>query len=362
MASDRIDVAIVGGGVVGLAVGRELSRRGGTVAVFERNPRPGQETSSRQSGVIHAGLYYPSDTLKARLCLEGRRALYEFCRRHHVAHARVGKLIVATNRAEEAGLEALLEQGRHNGVEGLRLVTAAEVQAREPEVRATAGLLSEVSGIVSSDELVAALERRMIAAGGVLLTGQEVVGLGGGPGDWCLGVRPARGEPYEVRAAEVVNAAGLWAGDVAGWVGDSGLRVHYCKGEYFWTTRALVRGLVYPLPEAGLRGLGVHATVDLDGRVRFGPDTTYVAALDYQVDPGKAPAFHRTAARYLPDLRVEDLQPDMAGVRPKLAAGGEGFRDFVVERGASGVVHLAGIESPGLTSCLALGREVADRL
>lgn len=179
---------------------------------------------------------------------------------------------------------------------------------------------------------------------------------------WRLAVRPARGAPYEVGAGEVVNAAGLAAGALARACGDGGFAVHCCKGDYFWTTRPLVHGLVYPLPEAGLRGLGIHTTVDLAGRVRFGPDTEYVAAPRYDVDPAKAAAFHRAARRYLPDLRVEDLQPDTSGVRPKLAAPGEGFRDFHVARGASGVLHLAGIESPGLTSCLALGREVADRL
>jgi len=357
----EVDVAVVGAGLVGLAVAREAAARGLSVAVLERNPRVAQETSSRHSGVLHAGLYYPTDSLKAQLCVEGRRELVTFCRRHDVPHRICGKLIVAASEAEEEGLERLAAQGESNGVEGLRRVTAAEVRAREPNVTAAAGLLSEATGIVSSDDLAAALQRRVEDLGGLVLLGQEVVGLASGAGGWSLSIRPRRGDIYTFAAGQVVNAAGLWAGDVARLGGDPDLRIHYCKGDYFWTTRLAVNGLVYPLPEAGLQGLGVHTTVDLAGRIRFGPDTTYVEALDYRVDEAKAPAFARAVSRYLGGLSADDLQPDTSGIRPKLTADGS-FADFHIGRGPTGLLDLAGIESPGLTSCLAIGRRVADLL
>jgi len=361
MSGTDVEVAVIGAGVVGLAVARDLARRGVSVAVVERNPRPGQETSSRHSGVLHAGLYYPTGTLKARLCVEGRRELVTLCRRQGVDHAVCGKLIVATTLAEEEGLHRLLRQGQDNGVEGLRLVTADEVRQREPNVTAVAGLLSEATGIVSSDDLTAALERGLLDHGGVLLCRHEVVGLQPASDGWSVRVQPAGDDRYSFAAQQVVNAAGLWADGVAGLAGERDLTVHLCKGDYFWTTRAAGHGLVYPLPEPGLRGLGVHATVDLSGRVRFGPDTAFVDELAYDVDGGKAGAFARAIARYLPGIAAADLQPDTSGIRPKLT-GEDRFHDFVVRRGESGLVTLAGIESPGLTSCLALGRLTADLL
>lgn len=359
MVPVRMDVVVIGAGVVGLAVGRALAGQGLDTAVVERHPRPGQETSSRHSGVLHAGLYYPTDTLKARLCVEGRRRLVAFCERHGVPHAVCGKVIVATSAAEEAELQRLHAQGLDNGVEGLERITGAQVRQREPSVRATAGLLSAATAIVSSDDLVAALERSLLARGGLVLPGLEVVGLEPRSDHWTVSVRPLRGDPHTFEATEVVNAAGLAAAAVARLAGEDDLRIHYCRGDYFWTTRPVVRGLVYPVPDPGLRGLGVHTTVDLAGRVRFGPDTTWIDDIAYDVDPSKAPAFAAALARYLDGIGAEDLQPDTAGIRPKLSSE-DRFTDFLLRRGPSGLVTLAGIESPGLTSCLALGRETAD--
>ena len=359
MATGRVDVMVIGAGVVGLAVGRALASRGLDTAVLERHVRPGQEISSRHSGVLHAGLYYPTDSLKARLCVQGRRRLKAFCERHEVPHSDCGKVIVATSPDEEALLHRLLQQGRDNGVEGLELISGEQVRRREPHVRATAGLLSRATGIVSSDDLLAALERSVLAHGGLVLPGNEVVGLKSSSTHWKVSVKPLRGEPHTFEADQIVNAAGLGAAAVARLAGEDDLTIHYCKGDYFWTTRPVVRGLVYPVPAAGLRGLGVHTTVDLAGRIRFGPDTEWVDSLQYDVDRNKAPAFATALARYLEGIHVEDLQPDTAGIRPKLHLG-DGFTDFVVRRGPSGLITLAGIESPGLTSALALGREVAD--
>jgi L-2-hydroxyglutarate oxidase LhgO len=359
VATGRVDVAVIGAGVVGLAVGRALAAQGLDTAVLERNPRPGQETSSRHSGVLHAGLYYPTGSLKARLCVEGRRALVAFCQRHDVPHAVCGKVIVATSEAEEAELQRLHAQGLDNGVEGLERITGAQVRQREPSVRATAGLLSAATAIVSSDDLVAALERSLLARGGLVLPGNEVVALQPTGDHWTVTVQPLRGEAHSFEAGQVVNAAGLAAAAVARLAGEDDLQVHYCRGDYFWTTRPVVRGLVYPVPEPGLRGLGVHTTVDLAGRIRFGPDTTWIDDIAYDVDPSKAPAFAAALARYLDGIDVADLQPDTSGIRPKLTRD-DRFTDFLLRRGPSGLVTLAGIESPGLTSCLALGREVAD--
>ncbi len=358
MGAVDVDVVVIGGGLVGLATARALVAGGRQTALVERNPRLAQETSARHSGVIHAGLYYPPGSLKARLCVEGRRELVRFCRRHHVEHRMVGKLIVATTAEEEPALQELLDRGRANGVEGLRLVGRAAVARREPAVRAVAGLLSTVTGIVSSDELAAALERDAVEGGAVVLLRHAVVGLQRTGDGWRVSLAPPDGRRYDISALQVVNAAGLWAGEVAALAGETDLAVSYCKGSYFWTPRDLVRGLVYPLPETGLRGLGVHTTVDLGGRVRFGPDTEWVDGLDYGVDPGAAARFGAAVRRYLPALRDGDLRPDTAGIRPKLDRTGR-FADFVLRRGPSSLVTLAGIESPGLTACLALGRAAA---
>ncbi len=358
MDGGRVDVVVIGAGVVGLAVGRALARRGLDTAVLERNVRPGQETSSRHSGVLHAGLYYPPGSAKARMCVEGRRRLVAYCERHDVPHAVCGKVIVATSEAEEAHLQRLLDQGRRNGVEGLEPITGAQVREREPNVRATAGLLSRATGIVSSDDLITALERSVLARGGLVLPGSEVIALHRAADHWTVTVRPLRGDVHTFEAGEVINAAGLGAAAVARLAGEDDLEVHPCKGSYFWTTRPVVRGLVYPVPEEGLRGLGVHTTVDLAGRIRFGPDTEWVDELDYAVDDARAPAFAAAVARYLEGITADDLQPDTAGMRPKLHRE-DRFADFVVRRGPSGLVTLAGIESPGLTSCLALADEAA---
>ncbi len=361
-----VEVVVIGAGVVGLAVARELALRGLSVVVLERNPRPGQETSSRHSGVIHAGIYYPTGSLKARLCVEGRRRLVEFCGRYGVPHRITGKLIVAVSPAQEASLGYLRRQARANGVEEVAPISLAEVRRREPRVRCAAALWSPVTGIVDAEELIRALDRQFAAAGGHLLTDHRVTGLEPDTRGWRVEVRPGRGEAYAIRATHVVNAAGLGAVALASIAGQSVPPLHLCKGTYFWTPRPLVQGLVYPLPEAGLAGLGIHTTVDLAGRIRLGPDTEYVDRIDYEVDAGREEAFREAAARYLPDLAPGDLRPDTAGIRPKLVGPDEGVQDFRIERteasGGAVLLSLLGIESPGLTASLAIGREVADRL
>lgn len=364
--STDVDVVVIGAGVVGMAVGRELAARGRSVAVLERNGRAGQETSSRHSGVIHAGIYYPTGSLKARLCVEGRRQLLEFCGRHGVPHRITGKLIVAVTDREEGALEELRARAHANGADEIRHITRDEVRRREPGVRCVAALWSPMTGIVDAEALIRALDRRLATHGGHLLLDHEVVGLSPDPHGWRVDVRPGRGVPHRIRATHVVNAAGLRAQTVARLAGQPAPALHPCKGSYFWTPRPVVRGLVYPLPEAGIQGLGIHTTVDLDGRIRFGPDTEFVERIDYGVDASRAGAFLEAASRYLPDLRPGDLRPDTAGIRPKLVGPGGDFADFRIDgfgaAGGGNLLSLFGIESPGLTASLAIAREVVAQL
>lgn len=359
-------VAVVGGGVVGLAVAARLAPRAALI-LLERHPRHGTEASSRNSEVVHAGMYYSPGSLKARLCRSGNALLYEFCARHDVPHRRTGKLIVATRAEETAALDALYERGRANGV-ALERLTGAAARALEPNVPAVAALLSPATGIVSAHGLMDALLHQALAAQAVVQTRSEVVALQRRSADWDVVVRS--GEREESFTAErVVNAAGLDSDTVAALAGvevaAAGYTLRYWKGSYFSAPPArwsLVSRLVYPVPDAV--SLGVHVVISLDGRVRFGPDAEYLEdrRRDYSVDEARRPAFAAGARRLLPALREDELFPDMAGIRAKLQGPGEGPRDFVIAeesaRGRPGLVDLVGIDSPGLTSALAIAGEV----
>jgi L-2-hydroxyglutarate oxidase LhgO len=359
---DHIDIAIIGAGVVGLAVARTLSATGRSVAVLERHPTFGRETSSRNSEVIHAGIYYPTGSLKAALCVEGAALLYAYCRRHHIEHREAGKLIVAVEPGELAALETLRQTGEASGAAGLRFLDQNEVRALEPQVAGAAGLFSPHTGILNAHQLMETLAAEAQSQGALLTYGTEVVGLEYSGERYRVTVAD---EHYQFEARVVVNCAGLAADRVASLLGlrDPESTLHWCKGDYFSASRPLnVRHLVYPVVTAQAHGLGIHLTLDLGGRVRFGPDVTYVDTLDYAVDAGKREAFWSAAHRYLPALRLEDLAPDTAGIRPKLQGPNDGFRDFIIrqetERGFPGLVNLIGIESPGLTACLAIARRV----
>jgi L-2-hydroxyglutarate oxidase LhgO len=369
--SREVDVVVVGGGAVGLACGAALARAGRRVVLLERNAGLARETTSRNSGVIHAGIYYPAGSQKAQLCVEGRERLYERCARERIPHRQFGKVIVATSEAEIRVLEDLRAKGTANGAPGLELVSGAEVTRREPCVRAVAGLLSPRTGIVDAHELCLSLAAELEAAGGIVLLHNTLEALEPAPGGWRVTARAPGEPPASVESAAVVNAAGLAADRVAALAGidveAAGYRQHPCKGDYF----ALVpsaplsfAGLVYPVH--GQAGLGVHVTLDLGGRVRFGPDAHYVDVLDYAIDPAKSAEFAEAAGRYLPGLRAEWLSPDQSGIRPKLQAPGEAFRDFVIAeesaRGRPGLVNLVGIESPGLTASLAIAERVGGLL
>ncbi|HBZ68677.1 MAG TPA: FAD-dependent oxidoreductase, partial [Deltaproteobacteria bacterium] len=325
-------IVVVGAGVVGLAAAAALARAGRFVVVLERNGGIAREITSRNSQVIHAGLYYPKGSHKAVLCVAGRELLYERCAAQAIPHRRTGKLVVATNEREVSFLERLAAQGVGNGAPGLELVDGAAVRRLEPAVRAVAALYSPASGIVDAHAFALSFAAEAEAHGATIALEAELVGVEPAGGGYKLGVRRRGGELETLRCDGVVNAAGLGAERVAQLAGIDtlarGWRIHPCKGDYF----ALAPGaplrferLVYPVPAGA--GLGIHATLDLGGRIRFGPDAEYVDKEDYRVDARKAERFAEAVRRYVPSLEAAWLSPDQAGVRPKLQGPGEGFRD-----------------------------------
>ncbi len=365
---EEVECIVIGAGVVGLAVARSLALRGREVIVLEAAGAIGTETSSRNSEVIHAGIYYPKGSLKARACVAGRQMLYRYAAEHGVPVQRCGKLIVATDAAQTEELWALQAKAAGNGVTDLERLTAAEAMAMEPALSCVAALLSPSTGIIDSHAFMLALQGDAEAAGAMIAFHSPVSGGVAGEGGIVLEVGGAA--PMRLRARAVVNSAGLHAPDLAGRI--AGLRpgsvpsAAYAKGSYFTLSgvRPPFGRLIYPMPEPG--GLGVHVTLDLAGQMRFGPDVQWVDRLDYDVDPARGERFYAAVRRYWPGLPDGALQPGYAGIRPKLGAPGAPASDFVIqgaaEHGAAGLVNLFGIESPGLTAALALAELVADQL
>jgi len=367
----EVDVVVIGAGVVGLACAAILAARGLSVVVLEREGQTCTGVTSRNSQVVHAGIYNPVGSLKSLLCVEGRHDLVARCQRWKVPYRKTGKLIVASEDADLSRLEELLERGRANGVEGLRLLDAGQVKAREPQLRAAAGIESPETGIVDAVAYARSFWTEAEQAGAQMALCAEVTRIEKQANGYRVCARNPQSGESEVSTAAVVNAAGLDADEVAARAGMDvdalGYRLHRCKGDYF----SLAPGkplslshLIYPLPE--ISGLGIHATLDFDGRLRFGPDTEYVPELGYDVDPAKAEGFSEAIRRYFPEVQPDWLVPDFAGIRPKLAGPGEVFRDFVIEeesaRGFPGFVNLIGIESPGLTASSAIARRVSEAL
>ncbi|MBI3550931.1 MAG: NAD(P)/FAD-dependent oxidoreductase [Elusimicrobia bacterium] len=362
---DEIDAVVVGAGAVGLALAARLARADRNVVVLERHERHGMETSSRNSEVVHSGLYYPAASLKTKLCVEGRRRLYELAPKRGFFVKKTGKLIVACEQGELEKLEALKKNGEANGVEGLELVDGKDLAQFSYGVKAVAALWSPETGIVDSEDLMRAALDEAKDKGAIFLWGCGLSNVGRKDGRYDLWVT-GQDEPIPARC--VINSAGLNADKIAALAGLDcgaiGYGLHYYKGEYFSLKRPLeVRPLVYPVPSK--QGLGIHLTVDRQGRHRLGPNAFPVEKLDYDVDSSHADSFHAAASRYLPDLKREDLMPGTSGIRPKLAADGS-FRDFVIAeesaRGLPGWVNLLGIESPGLTASLAIADYVANLL
>lgn len=365
-----VPLTVVGAGVVGLAVAARLAPRFPDLVILERRDKHGQETSSRNSEVIHAGMYYPTGSWRARLCVRGNALLYELCQRHQIPHRRLTKIIAASETAELPALEKLLALGQANGVRLTRL-SARETQEMEPYVNSVGALLSPRTGIVSAHGLMDFLLHAAQEAGATFQPRTALIGLERRTQDYRLTVRT--GDLTESFTSErVVNAAGLEADTVAGLAGidleAAGYRLHYCKGSYFVVSPAqsgLVARLVYPLPSHD--SLGTHAVLGLEGRLRFGPDVEYLPdrRLDYQVDESRRAAFGAAIRRLVPAIQDQDLSPDLAGIRGKLQGPRDPFRDFVIAeesaRGLPGLVNLVGIDSPGLTAAIAIAEEV-DRL
>ena len=364
---EQVDTVVIGAGVVGLAVARALAMAGREVIVLEAENAIGTHTSSRNSEVIHAGIYYPKDSLKARLCVAGRQQLYAYCADHGVSHQRCGKLIVATSPAQIPQLEKILAQGRANGVTDLTALDLARVRDMEPAVQCVAALHSPSTGIIDSHGLMLAYQGDAEAHGAMLAFTGPV--SGGRVQDDGILLEVGGEQPMQLLARRVVNSAGLHAPKVAASLeGFPPAHVppsYYCKGNYYSLAgRAPFSRLIYPIPEAA--GLGVHVTLDLAGQARFGPDVEWIDKIDYTVDPQRAEKFYAAIRSYWPDLKDGALSPGYSGIRPKIQAPSEPARDFMIEgprdHGVAGLVNLFGIESPGLTASLALGDMVAGLL
>lgn len=362
---ERVDAAVIGAGVVGLAVARALALRGREVLILEAAERFGSGVSSRNSEVIHAGIYYPRGSLKARLCVEGRDRLYDFCREHGVAHRRCGKLIVASDESELAGLERIRGAALANGVELARL-GRAEALALEPELRCAAALHSPLTGIIDAHAYMLALLGQAESRGALLSCDSAVSALALRGDGFLIAVN---GAPLSLHARALVNSAGLSAPGVArlmdGFPAERVPTAHFLKGSYFGLSgRAPFTRLIYPLP--GPHALGVHLTLDLAGRARFGPDVEWVDELDYRVDAQRAAGFYTAIRAWWPALADGALEPAYCGIRPKITGPGEPAADFRIDgpatHGVPGLVQLFGIESPGLTASLAIAERVVELL
>lgn len=366
-AEADIGAVVIGAGVVGLACARALSRAGHETIVLERHGAIGTEISARNSEVIHAGLYYPEGSLKARLCVMGRGMLYRYLDAHGLPYRRTGKLIVATEEAQLGVLGGVAERARANGVSDIREMSAAEARAMEPALRCVAALHSPSTGILDAHAYMLSLRGEFEDAGGAIAFGSNVARIEAAGADFLVHVEGD--EPMRLRTRIVVNAGGLWAPALA--ARTDGLdaahvpTAFFAKGNYFTLAgRAPFSRLIYPVPEAA--GLGVHLTLDMGGQARFGPDVEWIEVEDetpdYAVNPARGDAFYVEVRRYWPGLKDGALQPAYAGVRPKINAAGEPAADFVISgpetHGLAGLVNLFGIESPGLTASLAIAEEV----
>ena len=357
--AERCDAVVIGAGVIGLAVARELAMAGREVLILERNALIGAETSSRNSEVIHAGIYYPTGSVKAETCVRGKALLYDYCDRRHVPYNRVGKLIVATSDAQLDVLRGYQRQALRNGVGPLRWLDRAEALRLEPEIRCLAGVFSETTGVIDSHGFMLSLHGDVEAHGGIVSFHTEVTGLDREDGRLLV-----RCGDFDLAAQIVVNAAGLEAPQVANALGGQ-RRAYYAKGHYYTLSgRSPFTHLVYPVAEPG--GLGVHVTLDMAGQARFGPDVVWIDEADYAFDSTNRDGFVKAIQKYYPGLDPDHLHPDYTGIRPKLAPAGGPATDFVIEgpaeHGIPGLVNLLGIESPGLTSSFAIAERVARLL
>jgi len=368
---EKVDAVVVGAGVVGLAVAQEVSRLFPNVLVIERHAGFGQETSSRNSEVIHAGIYYPKDSLKARTCVEGRALLYEFCLKNNIPHKRLGKLIVANTPAEIKKLEELFKAGLDNGVSDLELIDEKKIRKLEPNIRAKAAIYSPSTGIIDTHSFMQALSWFIKKNQATIAYNTELIRINPKKHGFEITVRDTREGDFVFLTRILINSAGLNSDKISALAGldKPEYKIKYCKGDYFrlkTNKSKFVYHLVYPVPLPQAGGLGIHVTLDLTGSVRLGPDDEYVDKIFYDVDSNKAGDFCKSAKEILPFIDSLDLEPDIAGIRPKLQGPNEDFRDFIIkdekDQGLFGLINLIGIESPGLTASLSIARSVKDLL
>lgn len=355
------DITIIGAGVIGLAVASELAGNGQNIYILEKNRSHGMEISSRNSEVIHAGIYYPPGSLKARFCVEGRELLYETCEKQNIPFKKTGKIIIATTEAEMGEIARLFENSKRNDLASVSLVDQGGIRKMEPNIRAVGGLYSAETGIISVHALMDYYLHNAKMKGSEIVYNTTVTAISPIKDGYKLSTVNANGELFDFSTEKVVNAAGLHSDTIAAMIGKQ-YTLHYCKGDYFSISnvkKGMVQRLIYPVPEKNQVGLGVHLTLDLNGRMKLGPDATYIERKeDYRVDRAKRDRFYDAAVRFLPFITKDDIQPDMSGIRPKLQGIGEGFRDFVISEDLPGFVNFIGIESPGLTAAPAIARHI----
>ncbi|HAW49433.1 TPA: NAD(P)/FAD-dependent oxidoreductase [bacterium] len=355
---EEIDIVIIGAGVIGLSCASMLANNKRNIIVIERHPSFGYEGSSRNSEVIHSGIYYKNGSLKARLCIEGKNLIYQFCERYNIPYNRIGKLIVACNDDEAKELERLLKNGQRNGVEDLRLLSKEEIKRMEPNIQAISALYSPSTGIVDTHQLMKCLEFLAKEKGAIFAYNCEVIGILKEENGYRIDVRDSDGSIFSFLANIVINSAGLSSGKIAKMLGFN-YDLRYCKGEYFKVAgnkSKLIHHLIYPTPDND--GLGIHTVQDLQGGLKLGPNAFYVEDADYSVNESHRIEFYEKTKRFLPFIELDDLSCDMAGIRPKFAD------DFIIkeEIGFPKFINLIGIESPGLTACLSIGKYVKSLL
>jgi len=367
------EITIIGAGVVGLAIAEELSGKHSNVFVIERHPTFGQESSSRNSEVIHAGIYYTKDSLKASLCVEGKKLLYEYCKKYDVPHNNCGKLIVATSEEEIAVLEEIRRTAMNNGLDDLVVLEKEQIFEMEPNIFALMALFSPSTGIIDTHSLMKQLETNTINNGAQIAYGSEVTGIKKLESGYEITLLDADKLTYTFTSGIVVNSAGLASDTVSGMVGivDENLKINFCKGEYFRINppkNRLVKRLIYPVPYQNMEGIGIHVTIDMGGGVKLGPDVNFLESnvYDYKLTPSKQESFYKSAKKYLPFLEFDDIAPEMAGIRSKIQKPGDPQRDFYIaeesNRGFPGFINLIGMESPALTSSIAIAKYVSGLL
>lgn len=365
---EKIDIAIIGAGVIGLAVGREIANKDRDVFIFEKYKSFGQETSSRNSEVIHSGIYYPENTIKTKTCIDGNSMLYDIAAKNAIPHKRIGKLIVAVEEDELFDLQKLYERGKEKDLEGIKLLSAKEVNALEPNIKAIEGILLPTTGIIDTHLLMEYYVHEVKNNCGDIIYDAEVTAIEFTGNDYIVTTRSGNHDSV-FSAKAVINCAGLESDIISSKVGIKEYVLHYCKGDYFRVGNGknrLVERLVYPVVKENDVSLGIHITPDMAGGVRLGPDAEYVGSRDknYDVKVSKRKDFLNDVKRFAPFLSKEDLSVDTSGIRPKIQGPGEGFRDFTIiheaEKGFPGFINLIGIESPGLTASPAIAKIVGE--